>query len=85
MGDLTKLIQSKRGQVLDIEQGSGHAIIKTKLPVAAMIGLASDLRSATEGRGTFSMIDQTFEKVPGSIQPNVIRDIRNRKGLKENE
>jgi len=85
MGDLTKLIQSKRGQILDIEQGSGHVVIKTKLPVAEMIGIASDLRSATEGRGTFSMIDQTFEKVPGSIQPEVIRKIRDRKGLAENE
>jgi len=85
MGDLTKLIQSKRGQVLDIEQGAGHVVIKTKLPVAEMIGIASDLRSATEGRGNFSMIDQTFEKVPASIQPEVVRNIRNRKGLKENE
>jgi len=85
MGDLTKLIQSKRGQILDIEQGSGQVTIKTKLPVAEMIGIASDLRSGTEGRGTFSMIDQTFEKVPASIQPEVVRGIRNRKGLKDNE
>jgi elongation factor 2 len=85
MGDLTKLIQSKRGQVLDIEQGAGHVTIKAKLPVAEMIGIASDLRSATEGRGTFSMIDQTFEKVPANLQPEVIRKIRSRKGLADNE
>ena len=85
MGDLTKLIQSKRGQILDIKQGAGHVVIKTKLPVAEMIGIASDLRSATEGRGTFSMIDQTFEKVPANIQPEVIRKIRDRKGLADNE
>jgi len=85
MGDLTKLIQSKRGQVADIEQGAGHVEIKTKLPVAEMIGLASDIRSSTEGRGNFSMIDQSFEKVPGNLQPEVIKKIRQRKGLKENE
>tara|TARA_Y100000310_G_scaffold9911_1_gene10618 strand:+ start:1491 stop:3680 length:2190 start_codon:yes stop_codon:yes gene_type:complete len=85
MGDLTKLIQSKRGQVADIEQGAGHVEIKTKLPVAEMIGLASDIRSGTEGRGTFSMVDQAFEKVPANLQPDVIRNIRGRKGLKENE
>jgi elongation factor 2 len=85
MGDLTKLIQSKRGQVVDIDQGPGHVAIKTKLPVAEMIGLASDIRSATEGRGTFSMVDQSFEKVPANIQPDVIRKIRSRKGLKDNE
>jgi len=85
MGDLTKLLQSKRGQVVDIEQGAGHVTIKTKMPVAEMIGIASDLRSATEGRGTFSMIDQSFEKVPVNLQANIIRDIRKRKGLADNE
>jgi elongation factor 2 len=85
MGNLTKLIQGKRGQVIDIEQGAGHVTIKTKMPVAEMIGMASEVRSATEGRGTFSMIDQTFERVPANLQPEVIRNIRNRKGLKENE
>jgi elongation factor 2 len=85
MGDLTKLFQSKRGQIIDIEQGAGHISMKVRCPVAEMIGLASDVRSATEGRGTFSMIDQTFEKVPSGIQPEVVRKIRQRKGLAENE
>ena len=85
MGDLTKLIQSKRGQIVNIEQGAGHVEIKTKLPVAEMIGLASDIRSSTEGRGNFSMIDQNFEKVPMNLQPEVVKKIRQRKGLKDNE
>ena len=85
MGDLTKLMQGKRGQIIDIEQGAGHVVLKVKLPVAEMIGIASDIRSATEGRGTFSMVDQSFERVPANLQPEVVRKIRNRKGLKENE
>ena len=85
MGEITKLLQSKRGQILDIRQTSGHVDIQTKLPVAEMIGLASDLRSATEGRGNFSMIDQSFERVPPNLQQEVIRNIRDRKGLAENE
>jgi len=85
MGDLTKLIQSKRGQVADIEQGAGHVTIKTKMPVAEMIGLASDIRSSTEGRGTFSMVDQAFEKVPANLQQDIVKKIRQRKGLKDNE
>jgi len=85
MGELTKLFQGKRGQIVNIDQGPGHIAMKVKLPVAEMIGLASDVRSATEGRGTFSMIDQTFERVPGSLQPDVVRKIRDRKGLAENE
>ena len=85
MGDLTKLFQSKRGQIIDINQEAGQVAIKIKLPVAEMIGLASEVRSATEGRGTFSMVDQSFERVPPSIQPAVIKQIRDRKGLAENE
>ena len=85
MGDLTKLLQSKRGQILNIEQSAGHVEIKVKLPVAEMIGIASDIRSATEGRGYFSMIDQSFEKVPGNLQSEVVKRIRDRKGMAENE
>jgi len=85
MGNLTKLIQAKRGQVMDIKQGAGHVEIKSKMPVAEMIGLASELRSSTEGRGNFSMVDQSFERVPQGIEAEVIKRIRDRKGLKENE
>ena len=85
MGEITKLFQSKRGQIVNIEQLPGHIVVKVKLPVAEMIGLASDLRSATEGRGNFSMIDQTFEKTPSEVQAKVIKQIRDRKGLAKNE
>ena len=81
----TKLIQSKRGQLQDVEQTPATVSMKAKLPVAEMIGLASDLRSATEGRGTFSIIDQSFEKIPRSIQDEVVKKVRGRKGLAENE
>ena len=85
MGEMTKLIQGKRGQLVDVTQNAIDCVIKARMPVAEMIGLASDLRSATEGRGSFSMVDQNFEKVPGNIQADIIRKIRTRKGLAENE
>ena len=85
MGEITKLIQSKRGQIVNIEQNTGYVEIKANLPVAEMIGLASEIRSATEGRGTFSMIDQSFERVPPNLQPGVVKQIRDRKGMAENE
>ena len=50
-----------------------------------MLGWSNDLRSATEGRGTSSLLDQLFEKTPVNIQKDVIRKIRNRKGLSENQ
>ncbi|MFH1422254.1 MAG: elongation factor EF-2 [Planctomycetota bacterium] len=85
MGGMTKLVGSKRGQLLDVKQEGGSAEIKAKLPVAEMIGWSSDLRSATEGRGVSSLMDQLFERVPASLQDDIIRKIRQRKGLSENQ
>lgn len=85
MGAATKLAGSKRGQLLDMTQEAGVMHIKAKIPVAEMIGWSSDLRSATEGRGISSLVDQLFEKIPPSLQSDVIRKIRERKGLSENQ
>ncbi|MBT96885.1 MAG: elongation factor EF-2 [Candidatus Pacearchaeota archaeon] len=85
LGAVTKLVGSKRGQMIDVNQEGTNAELKAKLPVAEMIGWSSDLRSATEGRGTSSLSDQQFEKVPMSIQADIIKKIRNRKGLAENQ
>jgi len=85
LGDVTKIVGGKRGQMLEVKQEGTQAEMKAKLPVAEMIGWSNDLRSATEGRGTSSLLDQLFEKVPASIQPEVVRKIRKRKGLSENQ
>jgi len=85
MGDITKLVQSKRGQLQNVEQDLDATIIKAKLPVSEMIGLAGDLRGATEGRASFSLVDQAFERMPTEVQEKAIRQIRDRKGLAENE
>lgn len=85
MGAITKLVGSKRGQLLDVTQERDTAEIKAKIPVSEMIGWSSDLRSATEGRGISSLIDQLFEQVPKDMQPVVIKKIRDRKGLAENQ
>jgi len=82
---VTKLVGSKRGQMLEVKQDESDSEMKVKLPVAEMIGWSSDLRSATEGRGSSSLVDQTFERVPAGLQAEVIRKIRQRKGLSENQ
>ncbi len=82
MGDISKLISNKRGQLLDMVQEGKNVKVTGKLPVAEMFGLASDLRSATGGRGSSSLVDQTFERLPDELQQKVITRIRERKGLK---
>ncbi len=85
MAAVTKLVGGKRGQLLEVKQEAGTAEVKAKLPVAEMIGWSNDLRSATEGRGVSSLLDQQFERIPASLQADVIRKIRSRKGLAENQ
>jgi elongation factor 2 len=85
LGDISKLIQNKRGQPLSMDQEGSRLTVKAKLPVAEMFGLASDLRSATGGRGNYFVSDQLFEKLPESLQDKIIKQIRQRKGLSENE
>jgi len=81
MGEISKLISNKRGQLLDMQQEGSLVVVKAKMPVAELLGWSSDLRSATGGRGNSSLIDQMFEKVPGELQQKAITAIRGRKGL----
>ena len=81
MGDVSKLVSLKRGQLLDVIQEADQVTIKAKLPVAEMIGWASDLRSGTSGRGSSSLMDQMFEKLPEELQTKVVSQIISRKGL----
>ncbi len=82
MGEISKLISNKRGQILEMQQEGSEVIVQGKLPVAEMFGMSNDLRSATGGRGTSSLIDQSYERLPDELQQKVLRIIRERKGLK---
>ncbi|HLC60189.1 MAG TPA: elongation factor EF-2 [Candidatus Nanoarchaeia archaeon] len=81
MGSVTKLVSSMRGQLLDLNQEEALVFVKGKLPVMNMLGWSSDLRSATEGRGVSSLVDQSFERLPTELQMKVVQEIKNRKGL----
>jgi len=85
MGEISKLLSAKRGQMLAMDTESEFTTIKGKLPVAEMFGLSNELRSATEGRASFSVVDQAFEKLPDELQQKIIKQIRSRKGLAEEE
>ena len=82
MGEISKLISNKRGQLLDMQQEGETVTVIGKLPVGEMFGMSSELRSATGGRGSSSVIDQNFELMPHELQPKIVGQIRERKGLK---
>lgn len=82
VGEISKLISNRRGQLLDMEQDDYRVSVRAKIPVAESFGLTSALRSATGGRGSQSVVDQLFELLPYELQDNIIKQIRERKGLK---
>ncbi len=82
MGEISRLIQNKRGQLLNMDQEGDALSVRAALPVAEIFGWSSDLRSATRGRGSSFIVDQKFEKLPESLAPKVVGQIRERKGLK---
>ncbi len=83
MGEISKLVANKRGQLLEMNQEGILVVVKAKMPVAEMLGWSSDLRSATGGRGNSSLVDQMFEKLPGDLQEKIVKQIKDRKGLSE--
>ncbi len=85
MGAVTSLVSTKRGVLVDVQQDETGATIRAEIPVQEMLGWTSDLRSATEGRGVSSLVSQTFKKLPNDMQVKVIGQIRERKGLAENQ
>ncbi len=81
MGEISKLVQNKRGQLLEMNEEGSLVIAIAKMPVGEMFGWSSDLRSATGGRGNSSLVDQTFDKLPNEHQEKIIKQIKERKGL----
>ncbi len=82
MGGASREVQSRRGKIEDMSQQGDLTEINGKAPVAEMFGFAGDLRSATEGRAMWSTEPADFEEVPGNIRKDLIKQIRERKGLK---
>lgn len=83
IGDTIREIENRRGQILNIIEEVGSAHIIAKMPVSDMFGFDASLKSATSGRGFYSLVDIVFEKVPKELFGKTVLEIRKRKGLKE--
>ena len=73
-GDIIGDISSRRGRVegMEIIEGTGIQKINAIVPLAEMFGYATDIRSKTQGRGTFSMEFKCYEQVPANIEKELI-------------
>jgi elongation factor 2 len=75
------LLQKRRGRILDMVNEEDMVIVKAELPVAESFGIADELRSSTQGRAFWATQFSRWAPVPESMQADVIRQIRERKGL----
>jgi elongation factor 2 len=75
------LLQKRRGKILDMVNEEDMVIVKAELPVAESFGIADELRSSTQGRAFWATQFSRWAPVPESMQAEVIRQIRERKGL----
>jgi len=72
MGDVIGDLNGRRGRVQGMESRAGSQIIRSEVPLAEMFGYATDLRSRTQGRASFTMHFSHYEEAPASIAEEVI-------------
>ena len=82
MGDASRELNQRRAEVRDMQTERDMVNIDAKAPVAAMFGFASAIRSATGGRVLWNTENIGFEQLPKQLQSEVVKQIRERKGLK---
>ena len=76
MGDVIGDLSSRRGKVEGMEQRGNSHIVRAQVPLSDMFGYATDLRSRTQGRATYSMQFESYNEVPESIAKEIIAKAR---------
>ncbi len=72
VGDAIGDLNSRRGRIKNLENRKGVQVVQAEVPLATMFGYATDLRSATQGRATFTMQFDHYEPVPQSLSEEII-------------
>ena len=72
MGDVVGDLNRRRGVILGMEEGPAGKIVSSEVPLSEMFGYATDLRSMSQGRASYSMEFLKYKEVPGSIAETII-------------
>ena len=73
MGDVIGDISSRRGKVQNVEARNKTQVVNALVPLAEMFGYATDLRSLTQGRATYSMHFSQYEALPISVSDELLK------------
>ncbi len=78
MGDIIADLNSRRGRVLSMEAHGSTQIVNARVPLAEMFGYATELRSRTQGRATYTMHFDRYERVPQAVSEEIVARIQGR-------
>ncbi len=78
MGDIIGDITSRRGHIQSMEVRGGSQVINSRVPLSEMFGYATDMRSRTQGRGSYSMHFDRYEPAPASVSQEVVARVQGR-------
>ncbi len=76
MGDVVGDLNSRRGKVGQMEARGNNQVVTAQVPLSEMFGYATDLRSRTQGRATYTMQFDSYQKTPSSVQEEIVTRIR---------
>ena len=76
MGEVIGDLNSRRGRIMGMENRAGAQVVASMVPLAQMFGYATDLRSATQGRATYTMTFHHYEQVPKSVSEEIIAKVK---------
>jgi elongation factor G len=78
MGDIMGDLSGRRGRIVSMEARGGTQIVNARVPLSEMFGYATDLRSRTQGRATYTMHFERYEQAPQSVSDEVVARIQGR-------
>ncbi len=76
LGEVVGDINSRRGRVLGTERRGASQVVNATVPLAEMFGYATDLRSRTQGRATYTMQFDSYQRAPVSVQEEIVSRVR---------
>ncbi|MGE3620060.1 MAG: elongation factor G [Acidimicrobiia bacterium] len=76
MGDVIGDLNSRRGRVGGMDQRGNSQVIRAHVPLSEMFGYATDLRSRTQGRATYTMQFDSYQQTPASVQEEIVARVR---------
>jgi elongation factor G len=76
MGTVVGDLNSRRGRIMGMDSRAGAQVVSAMVPLAQMFGYATDLRSATQGRATYTMTFDHYEQVPKSVSEEIIAKVK---------